>query len=140
MHTERRHHARRGVVCRVDYADIQGRAWLGLIRDLSLEGMFVEYTPELLVGSTVVATFTLPGSPPFKLRARVVRLTTSGAGLQFIGFSEQNPSQYPDTLESYCALLYRAWMSSAETADLEQLDALLSDEQEPAYVGSEAEE
>lgn len=83
MQENRRRHLRDKVVCRVDYVDRKGRAWLGLIRGLSVEGMFIEYTPELTVGDIVVTTFTPPGSPPFKLRAKVVRVTSTGAGLKF---------------------------------------------------------
>jgi hypothetical protein len=35
MDAERRQHTRQQVICRVDYADKKGRAWWGLIRDLS---------------------------------------------------------------------------------------------------------
>jgi hypothetical protein len=109
-----------------------------------MEGMFVEYAPDLTVGSTVVATFTLPGGPPFKLRARVMRLTRRGAGLKFIGLSEQITERYPDTLEAYCAALYRAWMAMPQTVEAEQSSFAMPFEEEPeptpACVGSQEEE
>jgi hypothetical protein len=111
MREDRRSHPRHDAVCRVDYADPKGRAWLGLIKNLSLDGMFVEHAPGLAIGDTVVTAFTLPGGPPFKLRAKVTRVTPEGAGLRFVGFWGREEDHYPDSLEAYCAALYKAWLS-----------------------------
>ncbi len=111
MRNNRRKHPRHPLVCRVDYTDQKGRAWMGLIRDLSMDGVFVEYTPSLAPGDRVVTTFTLPNNgPPFKLRARVARRTPRGAGLKFIGLTAHPAEPYPDSLEMYCAALYKAWL------------------------------
>jgi hypothetical protein len=84
---------------------------MGMIKDISSEGMFVEYTPGLAVGETVVTTFSLPDSPPFKLKARVMRTARAGAGLQFVG--PEQGSQFPESLEGYCAALLQTWLGHA---------------------------
>jgi hypothetical protein len=118
MSVERRQYPRHPVICRVDYADRQRRAWWGLIRDLSQEGVFIEYTPALTVGERVMTTFTLPEGPPFKLKAQVVRVSATGAGLKFIGLSAHATDPYPDSLEEYCAALYKAWLAHREATSV----------------------
>lgn len=112
MHNDRRDRPRHLVVCRVDYVDAQGRGHLGLISDLSSGGMFVKYAAGLSVGDQVVAAFSLPHGPPLKLRATVMRVTPLGAGFKLLGLSERGKSPYPDSLETYWAALYTAWLDA----------------------------
>lgn len=80
--SDRRHHPRREVACRVDYADSGRFAGVGLITNLSMDGLFMEHVPELKIGDRVTVAFRLPGSPPFKLRGKVKWLDTRGVGLK----------------------------------------------------------
>lgn len=106
---DRRHHPRREVACRVDYADSGRFAGVGLITNLSIDGLFMEHVPELEVGDRVTVAFRLAGSPPFKLRGKVKWLDARGVGLKLdrlsggmVGFAA---SQEIDSLN-----LYRSWL------------------------------
>ena len=112
MHNDRRDRPRHLAACRIDYADAHGRVHLGLISNLSTDGLFVKYAPSLSVGEKVVAAFSLPHGPPLKLKATVTRVTPLGAGLKLLGLSERGKSSYPDSLETYCAALYTAWLDA----------------------------
>lgn len=109
---DRRGYHRGSVLCRVDYADAAGRAWMGLVRDISLGGIFVDYAPGVTIGEAIVTAFALPGGPPLKLQAEVVRRHGQGAGLRFKGLSEQEVTRYPESLETYWAVLFTAWMGT----------------------------
>ena len=87
MAIEHRYQLRTGMTCRVDYADAQGRANVGLLRNISAGGMFIEYTPGLTIGEMVTTAFLLPNGQACKLRAKVIRLTYSGSGLRFVDLS-----------------------------------------------------
>ncbi len=87
MAIERRYQLRTGMTCRVDYADAQGRANIGLMRDISADGMFIEHTPSLTIGKMVMTAFLLPNGQACKLKAKVIRLIYNGAGLRFVDLS-----------------------------------------------------
>ena len=100
---ERRIHPRRAVSLRVDYTDRAGRAWFGLARNLSIGGMFLEYTPELSVGDTITTAFVLPSGRPYRLQARVVHCNRAGAGLSFLKNQINTLSTKLNYLEQFCA-------------------------------------
>lgn len=100
---ERRINPRREVSLRVDYTDKTGRAWFGLARNLSIGGMFLEYTPELSVGDTITTAFVLPSGRPYRLHARVVHRDHAGAGLAFLKNQVSALSTKLDYLEQFCA-------------------------------------
>ncbi len=107
--TDRRHHPRREVSCRVDYADTKRSTGVGLITNLSMDGLFMEYVPGLATGDTVTAAFRLPGSPPFKLKGVVKWIHTQGAGLKFEGLSRQAIGLFSSQeVENISA--YRSWL------------------------------
>lgn len=100
---ERRINPRRDVSLRVDYTDQTGRAWFGLARNLSIGGMFLEYTPELSVGDTITTAFVLPSGRPYRLVAQVVHCNRAGAGLSFSQNQSNTLSTKLDYLEQFCA-------------------------------------
>lgn len=100
---ERRLNPRREVSLRVDYTDKAGRAWFGLARNLSIGGMFLEYTPELSVGDTITTAFVLPSGRPYRLQALVVYCNHAGAGLAFLKNQVSALSTKLDYLERFCA-------------------------------------
>ncbi len=100
---ERRINPRRNVSLRVDYTDREGRAWFGLARNLSIGGMFLEYTPELSVGDTITAAFVLPSGRPYRFQAQVVYRNHAGAGLAFLKNQLNILSTKLDYLEQFCA-------------------------------------
>ena len=112
MRSDRRGYRRESVLCRVDYADATGRAWMGLVRDVSLGGLFVDYAPDVAIGATVVTAFVLPGGFPIKLQAQVVRQKDHGTGLRFHGLAAWGGTRYPNSLETYWAVLFTAWMGT----------------------------
>jgi PilZ domain-containing protein len=68
---------RRAVTLRVDYVTADGRVWLGLIRNLSLQGMFIDnalrhVAREVSPGNLITVAFVLPSGRPCKLRAIVI--------------------------------------------------------------------
>ena len=88
MSSHHRAWPRRTVSLRVDYATTQGQAFLGLARDLSLQGMYLEQVehhcaPQVAPGDSITATFTLPSGRPCKVQAAVVRRDHQGWGVQF---------------------------------------------------------
>ena len=79
---------RRTVTLRVDYATADGRGWLGLIRNLSLQGMYIDtvscqVTPALTPGDRLTVAFVLPSGRPCKLRAIVIHCEHRGYGVRF---------------------------------------------------------
>lgn len=99
---ERRINPRRNVSLRVDYTDQTGRAWFGLARNISIGGMFLEYTPELSVGDSITTAFVLPTGRPYRLRARVVHCNHTGAGLSFERHQANALSTKMEYLEQFC--------------------------------------
>lgn len=80
--------ARRAVTLRADSATAQGTAFLGTVRNLSLQGMYLESVgrhgaPEMAPGDLITAAFTLPSGRPCKIQATVVRRDHQGWGVQF---------------------------------------------------------
>jgi hypothetical protein len=80
---------RRAVTLRVDYATADGRVWLGLVRNLSLQGMFIDsalrhVAHEVAPGNLLTVAFGLPSGRPCKLRAIVIHGGRRGCGVQFL--------------------------------------------------------
>jgi PilZ domain len=79
---------RREVTLRVDYATAQGRLGLGLVRNLSLQGMYIEnasrqVVPEVAPGDLLTVAFVLPSGRPCKLPVVVVHGNRHGWGVRF---------------------------------------------------------
>src|SRR5215468_12678710 len=79
---------RHAVALRVDYATPQGQSGLGLIRNLSLQGMFLDSACRhvrlgMAPGDLLTVAFVLPSGRPCKLRAVVVHCQRYGCGVQF---------------------------------------------------------
>jgi hypothetical protein len=73
----------------VDYATAEGRYWLGLIRNLSLQGMYIDsalrhVAHEVAPGNLLTVAFVLPSGRPCKLRAIVIHGGRHGCGVQFL--------------------------------------------------------
>jgi hypothetical protein len=80
---------RRAVTVRVDYVTPDGRVWLGLIRNLSLQGMYSDSAlrhgaHEVAPGHLLTVVCVLPSGRPCKLRAIVIHGTRQGCGVQFL--------------------------------------------------------
>ena len=80
---------RRAVALRVDYATADGRVWLGLVRNLSLQGMFIDsalrhVAHEVAPGNLLTVAFVLPSGQACKLRAIVIHCKRHGCGVQFL--------------------------------------------------------
>ncbi len=89
-HTPRRPRAceRRIVALRVDYVTSQGRMGVGLVHNLSLQGLCFDSasgpgTPELAPGDLVTVVVVLPAGRPCKLRAMVIHCQRQRCGVQF---------------------------------------------------------
>jgi hypothetical protein len=79
---------RRAVTLRVDYATAQGKLGLGIVRNLSLQGMYIEHASrhvvyEVAPGDLLMVAFVLPSGQPCKLPAVVVHGDRHGCGVQF---------------------------------------------------------
>jgi PilZ domain len=101
---------RQPVMLRVDYATADGRGWLGVVRNLSLQGMFIDsalrhVAHEVAPGNVLTVAFVLPSGRPCKLRAMVIHCERRGCGVEFL----QGPPQARANLASY-------WSSLEETA------------------------
>ena len=101
---------RRVVALRVDYATADGRGWLGLVRDLSLQGMFIDsalchVAHEVAPGNLLTVAFVLPSGRPCKLRAIVIHCDRRGCGVEFL-------EDHPQSL----ANLTRDWSSLEDAA------------------------
>ena len=80
---------RRPVTLRVDYATADGRVWLGVVRNLSLQGMYIDsalrhVAHEVAPGNLLTVAFVLPSGQPCKLRAIVIHDGGRGCGVQFL--------------------------------------------------------
>ena len=80
---------------RVDYVTGDGRAWLGLVRNLSLQGMFIDsalchVAHEVAPGTLITAALTLPSGRPCKLRAIVIHCEHRGCGVEFLDGAPQS--------------------------------------------------
>src|SRR5215475_5934957 len=86
---------RRAVTLRVDYATADGRGWLGVVRNLSLQGMFIDsalrhVAHEVAPGNLLTVAFVLPSGQPCKLRAIVIHDGRRRCGVQFLEGSPQS--------------------------------------------------
>ena len=100
---------RRPVTLRVDYATADGRGWLGVVRNLSLQGMFIDsalrhVAHEVAPGNRLTVAFVLPSGRPCKLRAMVIHCDRRGCGVEFL---ESHPQSLAH-LASYWASLEEA--------------------------------
>jgi hypothetical protein len=69
----------------VDFA-LNGRAYLGCIRDISAGGVYIETTASLKPGQELALCFTLAERNeylPFKTRGRVIRAYPDGVGVRY---------------------------------------------------------
>ena len=88
MPTSRRAIFRRVVTLRVDSTTAQGQLGLGIVRNLSLQGMYIEHASrhggqDVTPGDLLTVAFVLPSGRPCKLSAVVVHGTRAGCGVQF---------------------------------------------------------
>jgi hypothetical protein len=72
----------------VDYATAQGKVWLGIVRNLSVQGMYIDsalrhVTHEVAPGNLLTMAFVLPSGRPCKLLAMVVHGDQHGCGVEF---------------------------------------------------------
>ena len=63
---------RRAVTLRVDYATADGRGWLGMVRNLSVQGMYIDsalrhVAHEVAPGNLLTVAFVLPSGRPVQL-------------------------------------------------------------------------
>jgi hypothetical protein len=98
----RREYYRRTVTLRVDYTTTQGWVWLGIVRNLSMQGMYIEYASrhvghEGAPGDLLTVACVLPSGRPCKLPAVVVYGDRQGCGVQF----RQGHPQARTTLSRY---------------------------------------
>ena len=91
VHTpwHRRACVRRAVTLRVDYATADGRGWLGVVRNLSLQGMYIDsalrhVAHAVAPGNLLTVAFVLPSGRPCKLHAIVIHGDDRGCGVQFL--------------------------------------------------------
>jgi hypothetical protein len=80
--SDERIHERVGAAFRVDWVNSRGEAAMGVARNVSAGGAFIETDLHLLPGELMTMTFELLGRP-FKLQAEVVRVMEAGFGLRF---------------------------------------------------------
>jgi PilZ domain len=97
---------RQAVALRVDYATAQGQVGLGLVRNLSLQGMYMESasghgTPEMTPGDLLTVAFVLPSGRPCKLRAVIIHGDRHGCGVQF---REGHPQSFAHLSNYWSAL------------------------------------
>ena len=100
---------RQAVTLRVDYTTPDGRGWLGLIRNLSLQGMYIDsalrhVAHEVAPGNLLTVSFVLPSGRPCKLRAIVIHDGCRGCGVQFL----EEPPQSRAHLAGYWSSLEEA--------------------------------
>ena len=73
---------------RVDGMNSRGEASMGVARNVSVGGAFIETDLHLLPGELMTITFELLGQP-FKLQAEVVRVLQTGFGVRFYVDAQQ---------------------------------------------------
>ena len=81
-----RAYVRRAVTLRVDSATADGRVWLGLVRNLSVQGMSSDsalrhVAHEVAPGTRLTVACVLPSGRPCTLRAMVVHGDRHGCGV-----------------------------------------------------------
>ena len=80
--SDERVHERVDVAFRVDGVNCRGEAAMGVARNVSAGGAFIETDLYLLPGELMTMTFELLGRP-FKFQAEVVRVMEAGSGVRF---------------------------------------------------------
>jgi hypothetical protein len=80
--SDERLHKRVDVIFRVDGANSRGEAAMGIARNVSAGGAFIETDLHLHPGELMTITFELLGRP-FKLQAEVVHIMEAGFGVRF---------------------------------------------------------
>ena len=80
--SDERTHERVDVAFRVDGVNSRGEAAMGVARNVSAGGAFIETDLHLLPGELMTITFELLGQP-FKLQAEVIRVLEAGFGVRF---------------------------------------------------------
>ena len=86
--SDRRVHERVDATFRVDGMNSRGEASMGLARNVSVGGAFIETDLHLGPGELMTITFALLGRP-FKLQAEVMRVMEAGFGVRFYVDSQQ---------------------------------------------------
>ena len=81
---------RKSVILRADYTTAHGGPFLGVVRNLSLQGMYLDGVGHVAPGDLLTAAFVLPTGQPCKLQAAVVRRDGQGCGVQFQHFHPQS--------------------------------------------------
>ena len=81
---------RRSVALRVDYTTAHGGPFLGIVRNLSLHGMYLEGANQVAPGDLLTAVFVLPTGRPCKLQAVAVHWDAQGCGVRFRYFHAQS--------------------------------------------------
>lgn len=102
----RRTGVRRATCLRVDYATADGRAWLGVVRNLSPQGMYIDsalhhVAHEVAPGNLLTVAFVLPSGRPCKRRAIVIHGDDRGCGVEFL---EGSPSSFAHLAHSELSL------------------------------------
>jgi len=83
QHGHRRGCPRKSCSVDVDYAT-DGRAFKRSIKNVSVNGLFIETSEQFSPGQTMTLTFSLPNHPkPLKTAAKVVWHCANGVGVQF---------------------------------------------------------
>jgi hypothetical protein len=80
--SDERTHERVDVAFRVDGINSRGEAAMGVARNVSAGGAFIETDLHLLPGELMTITFELLGQP-FKLQAEVMHVLEAGFGVRF---------------------------------------------------------
>ena len=80
--SDERTHERVDVAFRVDGVNSRGEAAMGVARNVSAGGAFIETDLHLLPGELMTITFELLGRP-FKVQAEVMRVLEAGFGVRF---------------------------------------------------------
>ena len=83
-----RAHGRVDATFRVDGVNSRGEASMGVARNVSAGGAFIETDLHMLPGELMTITFELLGRP-FKLQAEVIRVLKTGFGVRFYVDAQQ---------------------------------------------------
>lgn len=83
QHGHKRSHPRKSCSVPVDYA-ADGRAFRGSIKNVSVNGLFIETRQKFDPGEKITLTFSLPNqSKPLKTQGKVIWNNAEGVGVQF---------------------------------------------------------
>lgn len=81
---EKRFHTRIISLFEVDFV-VQGRAYWGIIHDISASGAFIETRENFTIGQRLTMTYKSPGNEnPVKMKGVIIRVTPKGFGVKFI--------------------------------------------------------